>query len=268
MNKNRCLNNTLVAFGLAAAMVTSLAAQTAIDGSAKVIRKSGDARFKVGGGDWQPLHVGDVLKAGTLIQTGKAPGSYVDVILGEAGGNTIPAPVAFKPSIPTSTPAFSYQGGSGAQNVVRVWQDSILGIDKLTSQGTGADEVSETQLDLKAGRVTGSVKKMSAASKYEVKLPNGVAGIRGTVYDITADGVIRVASGSVVVAYQDANGQIVTRTINSGESFDTKTNTPGTVSAAEIAQMIEATTVTGYVPPPATIQRDNTLYTISPSTGP
>ena len=27
---------------------------------------------------------------------------------------------------------------------------------------------------------------MSAASKYEVKIPNGVAGVRGTLYDIQA----------------------------------------------------------------------------------
>src|SRR5690349_24996818 len=96
----------------------------------------------------------------------------------------------------------SYQP-SVDQNVVRIWENSAVGIDKLTSMQTGAEAVTETQLDLKAGRITGSVKKMSAASKYEVKLPNGVAGIRGTTYDITADGLIKVYVGSVVVATVD-----------------------------------------------------------------
>ena len=56
-------------------------------------------------------------------------------------------------------------------------ENSALGIDKLTSMDTGSDSVTETQLDLKAGHIMGSVKKLSAASKYEVKIPNGVAGI-------------------------------------------------------------------------------------------
>ena len=83
---------------------------------------------------------------------------------------------------------------------MRLWGNTLLSIDKLTSTQTGADEVTETQLDLKAGHIFGTVKKMSAGSKYEVKVPNGVAGIRGTVYDISADGVIKVLSGSCVVA--------------------------------------------------------------------
>ena len=66
------------------------------------------------------------------------------------------------------------------QNIVRMWENTLLGVDKLTFTQTGADVVTETQLDLKAGHIFGMVKKMSAASKYEVKIPNGVAGIRGT----------------------------------------------------------------------------------------
>ena len=62
------------------------------------------------------------------------------------------------------------------QNIVRLWENTLMGVDKLTEMHTGADVVTETQLDLKAGHITGSVKKMSAASKYEVKMPNGVAG--------------------------------------------------------------------------------------------
>ena len=79
--------------------------------------------------------------------------------------------------------------------MVRIWENTLLGIDKLTETQTGADVVTETQLDLKAGHIFGTVKKMSAASKYEVKIPNGVAGIRGTVYDISAEGVVKVSVG-------------------------------------------------------------------------
>ena len=88
---------------------------------------------------------------------------------------------------------------------------------------TGADVVTETQLDLKAGRIFGSVKKMSAASKYEVKIPNGVAGIRGTIFEITAEGIIRVASGSVVLAFVGADGTVTTQEVLTGQEFDART---------------------------------------------
>jgi hypothetical protein len=84
-----------------------------------------------------------------------------------------------------------------------------LAIDKLTAEDTGTDMVTETQLDLRAGRITGSVKKLSAASRYEIKFPTGVAGIRGTLYSITSGGVVQVGLGSVVVSYLK-DGAVVT----------------------------------------------------------
>lgn len=262
MKENRSLTRSLVALGIAVAMVSTLAAQTVVEGTAKVVRKKGDARYSIGAGDWRPLQVGDVLSAGTVIQTSKTPGSFVDLVLGDGTG-TAAQPAAFKPGIPSSMSSFTYQGG-GAQNVVRVWENSALGLDKLTLQGTGADQVTETQLDLKAGRITGSVKKLAPASKYEVKLPNGVAGIRGTVYDITADGLIRVATGTVVVAFQGSDGQIVTRTINGGETFDTKSLQTGLLDADVAAAMIDATRIPTYVSPPTSYTRDTTVFSISP----
>jgi hypothetical protein len=69
------------------------------------------------------------------------------------------------------------------------------------------------------------VKKMSAASKYEVKIPNGVAGIRGTVYDISADGIVKVLSGSVVLANVGPDGAVVTQVIMGLQEFDAPSNT-------------------------------------------
>ena len=106
---------------------------------------------------------------------------------------------------------------------VKVEENTLLGIDKLTSMHTGADVVTETMLDLKAGRITGSVKKMSTASKYEIKLPNGVAGIKGTIYECYAEGVIKVREGSIVVAYPGPNGANVTQVIMSMQMFDIRT---------------------------------------------
>ena len=50
------------------------------------------------------------------------------------------------------------------------------------------DTISDTELDLQKGRIFYSVKKLSAESKYLVKIPNGIAGVRGSQGFISADG--------------------------------------------------------------------------------
>src|SRR5215471_14798802 len=186
MKKMRNLVTSLGVCGIVFAIATTLSAQAPYQGAAKVVRIKGSARYSTGNNVWLPLKVGATLRPGTIIQTAKTD-SYVDLVL--AGGEAAtPAPMT------TSTAAGAGAGAGGTsyqpsseQNVVRILEDSALAIDKLTTTQTGADVVSETQLDLQRGRIMGNVKKMSAASKYEVKIPNGVAGIRGTIYYITAD---------------------------------------------------------------------------------
>ncbi|HVY71177.1 MAG TPA: FecR domain-containing protein, partial [Verrucomicrobiae bacterium] len=75
------------------------------------------------------------------------------------------------------------------------------------------------QLDLSNGRILGRVEKMAAASRYEVKTPQGVAAIKGTKYDISARGKVRVFDGQVAVT---TGGN--TYTVNAGEMFDPATN--------------------------------------------
>jgi hypothetical protein len=109
--------------------------------------------------------------------------------------------------------------------IVRVTEDTTLGLDRLTVDRTGVDKVIETQLDLRNGRILGNVKRLAAASKYEVKTPHGVAGIRGTRYDIRSDGTVIVTEGQVVVVYI-VDGQAYTATGNAGDTL--RPPTPGT----------------------------------------
>jgi hypothetical protein len=211
MKETQSILNSLVACGVALAMVSTLAAQSFDQSAAKVVRLKGAVRYSTGNNDWKPLKLGDVVKPGTAIQT--AADSRVDLVLGDAS-----APV--DRLVPSDM--ITYQP-MAEQNMVRLWENTLMGVDKLTAMGAGMDVVTETQLDLKAGHITGSVKKMSAASKYEVKLPNGVAGIKGTIYECYAEGVIKVREGSVVVAYPGANGAIVTQAIMSQQMFDIRT---------------------------------------------
>ena len=82
MKETQSLLNRLAVCGVALAMVSTLAAQTVNQSSAKVIRIKGAARYKLNGMDWQQLKVGDVVKPGSLIQT--AEKSRVDFALGAA----------------------------------------------------------------------------------------------------------------------------------------------------------------------------------------
>jgi hypothetical protein len=213
MKEYRSLLSRLAACGVAVAMVSTLTAQPVNQGVAKVVRMKGAARYKSNGGDWKQLKTGDMVRPGTLVQT--AEKSRVDFVLGDGS-----APVAR----PTGGEAVTYQPMVD-QNMVRMWENTLLGVDKLTETKTGADVVTETQLDLRAGHIFGMVKKMSSASKYEVKIPNGVAGVRGTVYDISAEGLVKVLSGSVVLAYVAPDGTVTTQVIMGLQEFDAPKNT-------------------------------------------
>ena len=218
MKKMQSLTAGLIACAVAVAMVSTVFAQA--DGGAKVVRMKGAARYTTGNNVWQPLRVGDVLRPGSIVQTSTDKDSYVDLVLGD-GSAAVATPVTYKPFIPNSMAPTSYQP-SAEQNIVRIWENSALGIDKLSSFQTGADMVTDTQLDLRQGRITGNVKKMSAASKYEIKLPNGVAGIRGTLFDITADGIVKVRVGSIVVAWVNAAGTVDTQVVTGGQQYDAR----------------------------------------------
>jgi len=131
--------------------------------------------------------------------------------------------------------------------------------------------VTDTQLDLRAGRVLGTVKKMNSASKYEIKLPNGVAGIRGTFYDITTDGVVRVSAGSVVFAYMAADGTVTTKVVVAGQQFDARTGeiTPIPEDILRTMDSVENMLLaTGYSGKEHTeYTHDHTIYHVSPNRG-
>jgi hypothetical protein len=184
-------------------------AQTVKEGTAKVRSIRGSAKYSLGGGVWVPLKVGTTLRPGATIQT--APESIVDLYLGENGP------------------------------VVRVTPNTIVGLEKLAYVGTGVDSVSETRLNLQSGTIIGNVKKLAKASKYEIKTPNGVAGIRGTDYVVTAkkllDGTYEVTftsvTGTLVVAAL-VNGDPQTVVLNTGEHW-----TPGSDVTPTAAQLLE-----------------------------
>src|SRR5258708_577781 len=266
MKKIRGLVQSLAVCGLVAAFVATAAAQAPIQGVAKVVRIKGSARYSTGNNVWVPVKLGSVLKPGTVIQTGLERGAFVDLVLGD--GEAPIAGVSGAGGGGGAGDSMFYQPNS-EQNIVRVTGNSILAIDKLTSMETGADVVTETQLDLRAGKIFGNVKKMSAASKYEVKIPNGVAGIRGTIYQISADGVVQVLVGSVVIAYVGPDGTVVTQVVMGGEQFDARTGQLTAIPQYIIKDLVKEAKAARIGPstPPTTFTVDHTIYYVSPTVG-
>jgi hypothetical protein len=162
----------VVAALAALAMVITVQAQTQ-QGKAEVRAITGRAAYSTGGAPFMDLKVGTVLYSGTTIKT--APASSVDLFLGNSAG------------------------------VVRVTESTTLAMDKLTLTDTGADIVTETQLDLREGTILGNVNKLSLASRYEIRTPNGVAGIRGTRYQISASSFIILLEGTMVYVHVQNN---------------------------------------------------------------
>jgi hypothetical protein len=238
-------------------LATQAMAQTTIL-SSKVVRLKGAARYSVDGKTWQRLERGAILKPGTVIQT--AEDSYVDIQMGTR---------EVKAASPVLNNGTLYQPEEPAANVVRIFESSVLAIDKLTSTPTGVDNVEETQLDLRAGKIMGSVKKLSSASKYEVKIPNGVAGIRGTIYTISSSGVVNVLEGSVVVAIVAADGSVVTKVVSAGYRYDPMTQTLTQIPAPELKALLAIyLQVNGPLPtPPQYYVKNPTIIYVSPLGG-
>jgi hypothetical protein len=236
--------------------------------NAKVTRIKGSARYSTDSKTWSTLKLGQVLWAGTVIQTAK--GSFVDLVLGDA------LPVVQSPKIgqvslpypPSHTPP-AFQPSVQA-NTVRLYEDSALALDKLTCTKTGMDEVSDTQFDLRAGKMFGRVKKLSPASKYEIKLPNGVAGIRGTMFTVDVNGVVTVLEGTVVISIVGADGKVTTVVVEAGNMYDPRSGGPPTKLPDTLLQeliLAAKEAGAGVEIGPTSYTIDQTIINVSPTTG-
>ena len=209
--------NWLVAGSVALAMVATVKAESK-ESTVKIVRIKGSARYSTGKNVWQALEVGTILKAGSIIQT--ASSSTVDLVIAEEGAKA--GTSAGGGGRPISLKDFATYQPKSQYDVIRIWEDTVLAVDKLDMTQAGNDKVTDTQLDLRAGRIFFAVKKVSAASTFEIKIPNGVAGIRGSLGSLSALGVCAMAQGSCGLAFRTPQGP-ATRIVESGYQFDIRT---------------------------------------------
>jgi hypothetical protein len=256
------------ACGLALTFVTAVSAQDK-QGIATIVRVQGEASYSLGGNDtWHPLVPGKTVPAGASIKTG--PDALVDVVLGQnvAMPQAYSTPDGIGPAPDAPVRGMTDYKPSVEQNVVRLSGNSILKIDKLTVSDTGVDTVSDTELDLQKGRIFASVKKLNGASQYLVKIPNGIAGVRGTKFGLGADGTCAVIKNSVLLSLVGPNGTPFTVLVGEGNEFNPGTGqvTPLPPGLASVLQQISVAIDTIYLKI-SSFAFDRTQCFVSPTTG-
>lgn len=252
-------------------------AQAGLQGYGTVIRVAGPASYSLGDNVWHPLLAGKILPVGSLVRTGD--NGTVDVVLGQSvsmpqasGAFGQPSRISFAPDSPVR--GLIGYAPSVQQNVVRLTPNTTLGIDKLTITDTGADTVSDTELNLKQGKIFASVKKLSGASQYLIKLPNGIAGVRGTLFSISADGTVSCSEstgGGVVLSIVGADGATRTFNVMPGQtltSFDSN-GKPMPISQDDMSYLngLFAQLQTSYSGTEINFSYDNTKVYVSPTLG-
>lgn len=194
-------------------------------GRAEVRAVTGTATWSTNGGPLMPLKVGTILLSGSVLTTGT--NSTVDLFLGASAG------------------------------VIRVAEGSKLSLDSLKLTDTGADTKVEVELELPDGEMYFNVNKLSKASRYEIKMPAGVAGIRGTRGNFNSrpnstKPRILLLEGTVELAHTTPSGQMVTLTLKAPppvtfEPAEGVKEAPESMVAATVSQV---ESVTKSAPPP------------------
>jgi hypothetical protein len=183
MKKIQCVVACAIALALVGVATLRSAENGRTEGKAVVRAVHGNVEFQANG-SWSPLKPNAELDPGVKIRTG--PSSSTDLAV---NGNT---------------------------SVVRIQENTTMVIPEMFRVGPVRGEDTDTTLDLQLGTILGNVRKLSASSRYEIRTPHGVAGIRGTDFQVT---VVMEAGGGYVVTFTSVTGQLtVSAVINPGEA--------------------------------------------------
>jgi hypothetical protein len=110
---------------------------------------------------------------------------------------------------------------------------------------------------------------MPAGSKYEIKVPNGVAGIRGTTYDLWATGLFRIGNGSGAISIMGADNVLITKPVPGGFEFDPSSGQVNALPPNVIKSLnsLEAQTQVVSAPQAILFTDDKTVHHVSNSHG-
>ncbi len=157
---------------------------------------------------------------------------------GTDAGEAIKAGAALKSGGTIKTDADSSADiAMGSGSMIRVTPNSEVTLGAVNANNTGVDTVADSTVNVKSGRILGHVKKQSAASKYEIKLPYGTARIHGTSFS-AGDNSFTVIEGKVGITPSAGGNEVI---VNAGQTY-----TPGSgVAAATAEELASAKTELG-----------------------
>jgi hypothetical protein len=244
---------------------SALAQSETKQGYATIIRIEGHAQYSAGDNVWHPLTVGQTLGPGNVIQT--LADSQADVVLGDRiTEHLVPVPDKVALAYDGNVRDMVSYKAVAEQNVIRMNSDTVLAIDKLLIFNTGVDSINDLELDLRQGSIFGTVKKLSATSQFLIKTPNGVAGVRGTTFMMSANGDITVISGSMVASHTDSSGHVTTVVLGPGDRYDPATGQVTHLTAQEFdAAMRTAVYIVTLEQGIISFSNDRTIIYISPT---
>lgn len=127
-------------------------------------------------------------------------------------GHTLAAPMLVQTE--NSGQVDLFLGDNGP--VVRIEANSTVNLVRLNydRDSSEAPKRVETMFDLVEGRILGSVKPMEPGSVYMIRTAGGVIRIKGTQYEVAADGHTRIIEGEAEVFSRGKRF-----TVKSGQSY-------------------------------------------------
>ncbi len=153
MKQIKAPTNLILMIGFIGMMLTPSIAFAGVTSKAKVLELKGQASYmKSGTSDWEKLDENVILEENDSIKTG--PDSSVKLEL----------------------------TGMAKTAEINVGADTLFHFD--TFQHNDATNVENTLLSVDVGRVLVKAEKLVGDSKFEVKTPTSIVGIRGTVFEV------------------------------------------------------------------------------------
>jgi hypothetical protein len=176
---------------------------------AHVVRLQGEVRWARDISlPWEQAKLWVRLPEGAVIETG--PKSQVVVWFGQVP-SSLRHPRYVSPEFRTNA-------------AVRLWENSHLRLDRLVQErSSGSKDSMDLRFNLSTGHMLGRVPKLDPGSTYDVQFGSCVARLTNgpSLYDVTAEGRIRVEGGAASVRWPSSAG---TLTVNSGQQLDPRTN--------------------------------------------
>ena len=193
----------LLAVGMLAMCVSAPASELQ-SGELSIKSVQGVATYSMDHSSWAALKPGMVLGKGAEVKTG--PDATADL-------------------------EFEYSG-----TVLRLRPDSVLELVRLDEVVAEENVIIDTSLNLKAGSLIGSQRKLAKPSTFIITTPDGSATIRGTEYLVTSAGAVMCFRGEVAVNASH-QGAPVSAEVPAGFSFNPAT---GRVAATTPASLVSS----------------------------